>query len=180
MKQDFNLEYSFGDDLREIPKNPVQFDLAIEFLLKELNGDRGKLSLAKTHSKLGGLLRIRARVEESLNHHLQAQLLLDGLREPRLYLVNQIRLATAHQFAGSFSLAISILDRCIEEISGENELGDLLDFAHQHLGKVYLESGDHPLAEAHFESALDLRLIKNDQDLIRSSRIALDALSSKL
>ncbi len=179
MELPFKLTHSFDQNLREVPDEPDQFDKAIDHLLDQLKANNQGLALAIIHSKLGSLLRVRGRHDESLSHHLKAEELLGLLNEPRLRMINNIRSASAFQFLGSFSRAKGILEKCILEIGEDKALCDLLDFAHQHLGKIYFDLGDFSKAKLHLETALNIRLHKKDEHLIRSSQFALDVVRSK-
>lgn len=176
MNLDFNLNYSFGDDLKEIPDDQGQFDQAIEYLKEQLEKESSQLELTKVHSKLGSLLRIRGRLDESLNHHLMAEKILDGLSEPRLAVLNKIRLASTFQFLKSYDQATEILKACINSIEGSPESSDIIDFAFQHLGKVYFDQREVEKAEVAFLKALEIRKVKGDQELVASTTQALNAI----
>lgn len=57
----------------------------------------------------------------------------------------------------------------------DKSLQDIEDFLYQHMGKNKLDQGEYEEALAHFYKALEIRLVKNNSELIESTQLAIDA-----
>ncbi len=174
----FNLDYVFGDHLREKPVDLEEYTAAILVLERAIQDNVCAEEKGKVHSKLGSLLRIVGRNEESLRQHWKADEILKD--DPKARFINRIRMASAYQFLNQHDKALVLLEKCLSDIKADPALSSLADFVHQHLGKVYFEMGAMAMAIEHVELALALRLRKQDEALIRSSKFALSKVRSHI
>ncbi len=167
------MNYTIGDNLREIPDDREEFEKGIIFLEQKLADANTNLEKAKHLSKLGVLNRIIGNLDKSFQQLTDAQLIIRDLDNEKLYLVNEIRLATTLQFQGEFEVAEKIHSTLEQQIHANDRHHDLLDFIYQHKGKNYFEWGKLDLALVEFEKALSIRKIKGDETLIHSTEIAI-------
>ena len=167
------MNYTIGDNLREVPDDWKAFEKGILFLEKKLADADTKLEKVQYLSKLGVLNRIIGNLEKSLQQLTEAQSIIRNLDNEKLYILNEIRLATTLQFQGKFEAAEEIHTALEHQIHTNDSHHDLLDFIYQHKGKNYYEWGKLELALAEFEKALSIRKIKGNEGLIHSTEIAI-------
>lgn len=89
---------------------------------------------------------------------------------------NLIRLATSLQYSGAHQKAIDVFEQSLQWIH-TNALGEYEDFALQHMGKCFAEMGNIQRAKQCFARALEQRFIKNDDQLIESTKKAITTLT---
>lgn len=94
--------------------------------------------------------------------------------------VTEIRLAQLHQAAGQLAKARVMLEELVHRCSTSAATRPLLDFAHQHLGKVLFDAGEDEGALASFRAALELRKVAGAADLVASTELALAAVARRL
>lgn len=174
----FNLEYLIGNDLREKPIDAEEYSAAIQFLERSIQNNSGTDEKGKVHSKLGSLLRIVGRHEESLFQHLKADEILK--HDPKARFINRIRMASAYQFLNQNDKALELLKKCLSDTGTDPVLSNLADYVHQHLGKVYFEMGALEQAIEQIGLALALRNAKGNEELVRSSKFALSKVRSHI
>jgi hypothetical protein len=104
MKIPFNLEYQIDKSLREVPIEAAEFRKGIEFLKTEIAHLKG-IEKARACSKLGSLQRIQGELVESLHSLHLAGTLLKTFSNPRLSIINSLRLAQTFQFQGELTEA---------------------------------------------------------------------------
>lgn len=169
----FDMTWSIGQDLREVPNNPSEFKDGIRFLeshLKDLEG----IELIRSQSKLGVLLRICGCLEKSQRQLLIARNSLSLITDKRLSLINELRIAQTAQWSNDFQTSNKIYVELETQIESDTSNSDLLDFVYQHKGKNDFDQGEFGLAIEMFNRALQLRLSKGDEELINSTQFALD------
>lgn len=167
------MNYTIGDNLREVPDDWEEFEKGIIFFGKKLADADTNLEKAQYLSKLGTLNRIVGNLEKSFKQLTDAQLIIRDLNNEKMYVVNEIRLATTLQFQGEFEAAEQIHSRLEHQINTNNRHRNLLDFIHQHKGKNYYEWGKLELALTEFEKALSIRKTKGNEALIHSTEMAI-------
>lgn len=175
----FNMEYDIDEALREIPKDRNSFAEGIDFILKESNGKTG-VEKARLLSQAGVYQRIHGDLNESLFNLEKARALLSNTNQPRLQAINDIRIAQTLQFLQRFDESEKLYLRLQKEIQGHNELNSLLDFVCQHRGKLLFDQCRFSEAQEQFKRALELRIRKNDQELIDSTLLAVGVTKRKL
>lgn len=179
MKIPFDMEYQFNSSLKEVPNNHEEFQKGLEFLHAEIQRSSG-LKKARLLSNLGTYQRIDDKLEESLNSLTQASELIQAYPDHRLKCVNDLRIAQTLQFKKNFVEAENQYNRLEKECRADAQLKDLLDFVLQHSGKCQFDQKDHDGAIARFSEAMELRISKGDEDLIRSTQFALDRIKEIL
>ena len=87
-----------------------------------------------------------------------------------------IRLGEVYKYGGKYDEACTQFHKAITLCVTENNTIQL-DFAHQHLGKCFMEMGMYAHAELQLQTALKLREKKGNEALINSTVKALDLLT---
>ncbi len=169
----FNINYTIGNDLREVPEDIDEFKKAIAFMEEKLVLAETNKEKAWLLSKLGVLNRIIGRVEISKIQLIDAQHIIQDLNEERMQIINDIRIGQTLQYTGKFEQAEQMYIS-LEEDMKTGKHTDLLDFIYQHKGKNYYEWGRLQEAVSAFEKALMMREKKGNKALIQSTRIVLE------
>lgn len=176
MKPPFNTEYEFNDELKEVPKNKNEFISAIEFLIDKAEvvstKEKGKLL-----SKIGVMLRIIGKLEESMEKLIEAE---NFLNDSRSLFVNRLRKAQTLQFQRQFQNAELEYNSLIALAKSESEFEDLIDFVYQHLGKCLFDQNNYQEALLNFERAFEIRNEKQNQELIDSTDLAIRVCKTKM
>ena len=102
------MNYTIGNNLREVPEDWEEFEKGIISLEEKLANTKTNLEKTQYLSKLGTLNRIVGRLEISFKQLTDTQLIIRNLDNEKLYIVNEIRLATTLQFQGKFEAAEQI------------------------------------------------------------------------
>ncbi len=158
------------------PDDPEWLE-SVETLRDALDASDDALESLRLKGRLGDQLRAcRETVDDAVELLQEAVAELDSRGEEALVASNLIRLATALQYTGEHQRALAVFDRAVE-IAGDH---DLLDYAHQHLGKCLVELGEFQRARRHFEKALKIRRRRGDQSLVESTCRALDGLEESM
>jgi len=121
--------------------------------------------------RLGDLLRVGGRTNEAIPALEQALHLARRAGDVRGVRANRVRLAIARQYANEHDAARAALEALVAEIDGDDDKA-YLDYAVQHLGKVYAEREEWDRAVACLRRALDLR---HGTPTATSSQTALNA-----
>jgi tetratricopeptide (TPR) repeat protein len=170
----FDVSYVFPDGLRAEPVDHASMRAAIDWLesaAEELGG-RERIRLLGLAGAHAGIVRDLERARRLLSAALVDAV---AIGDDRLTAVNEIRLADVVALGGAPGTAVAML----EGLLAAGVAQDLEDFVHQHLGKAYLEAGNRRAALASFQRALELREGKGDEELLASTRAALDAATSE-
>lgn len=174
-ERDYNLDYEFGADLREIPKSPQDVAMAVRDLLQEAQAECDPSARAKLFGEIGGLqrmLRDLPGAEGSLSESLQL-LEYSGAPRPRI-VAAKIRLAHVYQWQGRFAEADQLFGNAEDESRGFDDNGLLLSFALQHFGKSLFDQERFDEAIKRFYDAMMIRVRLKRDDLADSSRFALE------
>jgi len=174
-----NMQYTFGDDLREEPQDIIEFKKGIDYLLQKLLQEENVFEQANLLSSIGVHQRIARNLEASLKHLLEARNLLEDSEHIRLYLVNEIRLGQTFQFLAQFTKAETTYQLIENYIAKHPEHKNLLHFVYQHKGKNYFAQQQYQSAETFVRKALDLRKALNNAELIQSSEFSLKVILIK-
>lgn len=180
----FNMEFSFGDDLREVPEDSEQMRKGLEWLqdkLVELGPeDSSKAALLLT--QIAGYARIMG------DYTLSEKCFLDSIRvfeeagKTELVFANKLRMAVLYQHQKNYTKSSEIYTKSIHFIrnSKNSKVKNYLDFALQHYGKQKFEQKMFKEALDLFMEAYELRLAKGDLDLMSSTEIAINAAKEAL
>ena len=87
-----------------------------------------------------------------------------------------IRLGEVYKYGGKYDEACTQFHKAITLCVTENKTMQL-DFAHQHLGKCFMEIGMYAHAELQLQTALKLREKKENESLINSTTKAIELLA---
>lgn len=186
----YNIDYSFDDNLNEVPKNHEDMRRAVEHLenrlIEESQDDFERMRLSGI---VGSLYRILGDYELAEEHINAAIASSNTLRDRRAQLRNLMRLAQVYQRREQYDLADRIFKQVIEacevsvDVSNPNSANPFmtdLDSAYQHYGKCLFDQQDYDLALHMFEKALKIRERKQDQFLIDSTTQAIRITREKL
>jgi len=170
----YNLEYSFNTDLREIPddsKSMLSFVKASELKLADI---KDHFERVKILGEMGSYARILERLDEAEKYLNEAVALIDkhdlGIN---LWAQNGLRLAHIYQWQSRYEIAEEIFTDIEEMCEMKKELSSFHHFAIQHCGKFYFQVGMTELALEYFEEALEQRKKLGDKSLIDSTKYAI-------
>lgn len=169
----YDVGFHFDENLREVSDSPADMQRAVTFLedrLSVANDDEAGdiLGLLGVYSRILGDL-------EAAERYLTRAVDLTRVQgKPRAVVANELRLAHVFQWQRSFAKADQLYEDVIHRCVRDADLGVYLDFAWQHYGKSLFDQGRYDEAAECFEHALDIRLPAGNQDLIASTRLALD------
>lgn len=168
--------YAAWDELlREVATDAEAVEAATTVAASRLEGARTRGDVSdevRLLGYLGNANRMLGRHDESIALSRKALDVASLSGDERSRAVALVRLGEAYRCADSFAQAAT----CLEEaalLTRSTPLSDLEDFALQHLGKTYLDSGDVDRARECLLRALELRERKDDEDLLESTRRAL-------
>jgi tetratricopeptide (TPR) repeat protein len=175
----FDLSYTFNDKLRDIPNNYSEFVRYTEFLRSEISEEPDLLSKAKLLSKLGGYQRIIGKLKESEENLKLAIKIFETFGNLKNIFVAKIRLAHTYQFQKNFDISNKMFDGLIHEAESNPDLIDYQDFAYQHSGKNQFDQSNYNKALELFNKALDIRILKQNDELIKSTKYAIEVTQVK-
>lgn len=162
------------NNLRSSAVDPVELQNSIEFHLKSLReAQRIDLTYGDHCSSLANHFRLAGKLSDAIKSGDKACMVFEEYGEHRKLLVAKIRLATAHQWNGSYVSAEQIFQSCFEDILKHRDLVSYLDFVWQHLGKCQFDQKKYAEALDSFERARELRKSKNDLELVESTEEAM-------
>lgn len=161
-------------NLRSLAVDPVELQNSIEFHLKCLReAQRIDLTYGDHCSILANHFRLAGKLSDAIKSGEKACMVFEEYGEHQKLLVAKIRLATVHQWNGSYGCAEQMFHSCFEDILKHQDLTSYLDFTWQHLGKCQFDQKKYAEALDSFVRALELRKLKNDAELIESTEMAL-------
>lgn len=180
----FNMEFSYGDDLREVPEDTHQMKKGLDWLqdkLVELGPDDNKKA-AVLLSHIGGFARIMGDFDLSEKCYLDAARVFEELKMSEQVFATKLRLAVTYQYKGNHTKSSEIYSKAIQVIrsSKSQSVKAYLDFALQHYGKQKFEMKLYQDALDLFMETLELRIIKGDLELISSTEFAISKTREKL
>ncbi len=177
----YNLNYSFDENLRDVPENPKDVRKFIQSQMSKLKAVKDPVGRVKILEKLGSFSRMIGELDEA-QEFLGEALELIGRNDLgiELWVANGIRLAHVFQWQGNYDVAREMFLDIMEMCEDNKEVADYLHFTVQHLGKYYFDLGEYEEAFQCFEDALEMRKEIGDIDLIESSQFALKVTEAKL
>lgn len=173
----FNMNFSYGDDLREVPEDSEQMRKGLEWLqdkLVELGPeDAGKAAGLLT--QIAGYARIMGDFPLSEKCFKDSIRVFEEAGKTELVFLNKLRMAVLYQHMKNYTKSSEIYTGAIKFIraSKSAKVQNYLDFALQHYGKQLYEQKRFKDALDHFMEAYELRLAKGDLDLMSSTEIAI-------
>jgi len=167
----YNLDYTFDENLRELPVNPEDMYAYVSKQLQLYKLADNPLEQTKVLGEAGVYLRILRKLDEAEKYLIEAgNVISQNLLPISVKVSQQIRLAHVYQWKGNFKISNKMFDEILKVCEVEKNLGALIDFSWQHAGKNYFDQKKWPLALEAFEKALKLRKLRGaPQEQIDSS-----------
>lgn len=185
-KINFNLNYRFAADLREIPEDKDSMLAYAEFMMSEAKklqkaGVQQNLrALVKFLGEAGTYYRLLEKTEAAANALEQSLALIEQYKLGINYwAVHTIRYGEVLQQKQDYLGAETAFKAVYEIAERHPDLEELKDFCLQHLGKLYFAQKDYKKARPFFTQALQIRQNKGDKQLIGSTEFAIRALDRK-
>ncbi|WP_246206688.1 tetratricopeptide repeat protein [Virgibacillus ihumii] len=170
----YNMKFTFGPNLREVPISKIQMLSGMIYIRERLN-EFGEREQGKWYGLLGSYLRIVGELEESEKHLKTAINICQNTDNKHGVFANRIRLAHTYQWWTKFDLSNKMFTDLLETAESDSNYSDFLDFVYEHYGKNLFDQAEFKGALEYFKKALELRLGKDDKELILSSESAVEA-----
>lgn len=165
----------FDSTLREVAKDSASLTSAISQAQEELEkaeATNNESDIIFLLGYLGNACRVANVLSDSIQYLERAVVRSQTNGNRKAELVNTIRLAEARKYDGEHAIAENML-RSVLDWTNDNGLSTYKDFVLQHLAKCLLEQGEVDDAISMLESTLELRTAKGNDELIRSTQLAL-------
>ncbi|MBC97918.1 MAG: hypothetical protein CME63_09220 [Halobacteriovoraceae bacterium] len=180
----FNMNYSYGEDLREVPDDAVAMKRGLEWLQDQLIEipEEDKVQQTILLSQISGFARIIGDLDLAEQSLIQAiELLKDFKREDQIFAM-KLRLAIVYQYRESFTKAERIYSDSLKAIgtTTDSRIKKYHDFVFQHYGKLKYDQGFYKEALDFFMRAYEERIIKGDLELVSSTEFAIAQTRKKL
>lgn len=175
----FNVGFHFDENLREVPDDPAEMAKAIDFLLRTRKSVEDP-ELVRIYGWLSVFSRILGDLEPAHWFTVEAISIANEIGDMKSRVQNRIRLASVYQWQSNYNMADLIYESVVLQCELEEDVQQYLDFALQHFGKSLFEQGRYRDAAERFQQALDIRLASGNEELIASSRYALDVTLCRL
>jgi tetratricopeptide (TPR) repeat protein len=169
----FDVSWSFDEEGRDVPNDAGQMRQAVRWLRERADEAADEAERARLLGWAGGYARMLGDLSMSVAVLSEAIRGADRVGAVRLSVRLRIRLAHAHQWAGTFDKSNQVFEQLLVATAEDPTLADLRDFVHQHHGKNLADQCRTGEAVAHLEEALRLRREKGDEALIASTELAL-------
>jgi tetratricopeptide (TPR) repeat protein len=186
----YNIDFSFDDNLREVPKDPKDMHRAIDYLevrlIEESQDDYERMRLSGIVGTLYLILGDYEMAEEHINGAIASS---NNLRDRRSQLHNLMRLAQIYQYRQHYDLADRIFKQIIQACEASRDATNPnrnnpfikeLDIVYHEYGKCLFDQGDYEIALHLFEKALKIRQFHNDPALIALTEHAIRVTGDKL
>lgn len=172
---EYNLNYTFNDQLRDIPDNPKD---VLNYILKEkekLKSIKEPKKRVEVLGKIGSFARMLEELDDAEAFLGEAlKLINEHDLGVRLWVANGIRLAHVYQWMGAFDIAEEMFFNIAQMCEEKKEVSEYLNFTLQHFGKFFFDLGEYEEALEYFEKAMELRKTIGDDSLIKSTQFAID------
>ncbi len=162
----FNMNFTYGDDLKEVPEDAVAMKKGADWLQEKIDelDESDKVQQTILLSQLSGFARILGDLDLAETSIVQAiEILKEFKREDQIFAMN-LRLAIVYQYRANFAKADQIYTSSLKEIetSGDKKLKKYHDFVLQHYGKLKFDQGFYKEALDYFMRAYEERIVKGD------------------
>lgn len=172
----YDMKFIFGPNLREVPVSKIQMLNGMIYIMEQLKGDQfSEAEQAEWNGILGYYLRIVGELEESEKHLTASIQMYDRLENQQAVYKNKLRLAHTYQWWTKFDLSNDMFNELKEKAEKEDEYAHFLDHIYDHCGKNIFDQKDFHEALSFFKKSLQIRLDKNDAELIALSETAIEA-----
>ncbi len=178
----FNLAHSFDFELREVPVDPQQYELARQYLLDriEYEKDTPLQQLRSYYSTLSFVLKVQKDLDTALNYATEALAISKSLNIISLIVIDQMRYASILQWKKNFGEADDLFKDAIHICKTYEPLYQILDFAYHNYGKSLFDQKKYDDALGNFQMAIEIRKTREQKDLLHESEQALKITNSKL
>lgn len=173
MNNTLNLNLNFNNRLREIPESIDDIKEFIQYESNRVSTTKNFKSLKKIYGSLGVYSRIINDLENSEIYLKKAIDLSNYTNDPLRVFINKIRLGNTYQWQEDFHASNLIFDSLFDQLQNPIFL-PYEDFLYQHYGKNLFDQGLYTKALEYFKLALELRIIKNNSELIDSTLFAIN------
>ncbi|CAI8750012.1 hypothetical protein [Bacillus pseudomycoides] len=173
----FEMGYTFDENLREKPLSLAEMKQGITFL--KTNLAHSDISYAKQCGLIGVYDRIVENLSESKYYLQKAIERYEALQHTQGIFINKLHLAHVYHWESDFEKANEIFAELFHMLH-QNDLTNYEDFLYQHYGKSKLDEGDLNVALPYFQKALQIRMKKGNEELIRSTELCIQHCSSRL
>ncbi|MFC4559605.1 tetratricopeptide repeat protein [Virgibacillus kekensis] len=177
----YNMKFTFGPNLREIPVNKMDMLHGMMYIQNELrkedtstNEEKGNL-----HGTLGSFLRIIGELDDSERHIKKAISIAENTGNIGSAFYNKLRLAHTHQWKNEFDISNRIFRELIDQAEEDPDYSAYLDFAYEHQGKNLFDQGKYDQAIEYFQNALDIRKQDGNEELIKLTESAIESTRKK-
>lgn len=185
---EFNLNFGYTTDLLEVPENPDDVYRYCEQCARWINQEMEKdetswdvRHLVTVMGRIAAYLKMLRELDDALDYIETALALIEQYDlGPQQFIAQSLRWADILRYRGEFGEAEEVFDSVLEICQKVPEAKFYEDVALQHLGKLNFDLAEYDLALEFFEKALKLRRVKNDQSLIDSSEMAIEATKLKI
>lgn len=172
----FNCTCYFDDELREVPHSLSDMCDAINYIKEQTQSDQqNQEELGRQYGMLGVYSRIVGNYMDSITYLTSAISMHSTMNNAKQVWINKLRLAHTYQWMRDFHTSNRMFDDLLEHTISSDQHFDLLDFLYQHYGKNQYDQYKYESALAWFEKALKIRTKSDNEELIHSSQIAIDA-----
>ena len=172
---EYNLNYTFNDQLRDIPENPkdvLNYILEEKEKLKSIKEPKKRVAIL---GKIGSFARMLEKLDDAEAFLGEAlELINEHDLGVKLWVANGIRLAHVYQWMGALDIAEEMFFNIVEMCEEKKEVSEYLNFALQHFGKFHFDLGEYEEALEYFEEAMELRKNIDDESLIKSTQFAIE------
>ena len=186
--EEYDLSHSYDENLNETPEDLEDMSLYADVLIavarieyEKPEKDRDWQQIAKNLG-MAGVLRKMTKHFADAEKLLKASLeLIQGKKlSQNLYVQQSVRLHDTQRRMKAYEESLQGLTKIVDLCSKNEAVAQYLDFAIQHLGKTQFTMGKIDEAMKSFQRALELRMKKQDRDLIESSQTAIKACQKKM
>lgn len=171
-----DMKFIFGPNLREVPVSKIQMLTGMIFIMDKLKGDEfNEMDKAKWNGILGYYLRIVGELEESEKHLSASIQMYNKLGNQQAVFTNKLRLAHTHQWWTNYEFSNKLFEELRLQAETDEEYAHFLDHVYEHCGKNLFDQKYFSEALDFFKKALELRIKKNNPELIALSETAIEA-----
>lgn len=172
----YDMKFIFGPNLREVPVSKIQMLNGMIYIMEQLKGDQlSEEEKGEWNGILGYYLRIVGELEES-EKHLKASIRINNhLSNQQAVFINKLRLAHTYQWWTNYEVSNEMFRDLLEKAETDSDFSHFLDHVYDHFAKNLFDQKDFPTALSYFKKSLDLRLEKNNSELISLSETAIEA-----
>lgn len=177
----YNCTFYFDDNLREVPYSVSDMREAIAYGKEKLQSSaQNQEELGKQYGMIGVYSRIVGNYEDSISYLNSAITIHSSCNNAKQVWINKLRLAHTYQWIKDFHTSNHMFDTLLEQANTHDQHFGLLDFLYQHYGKNQYDQLNYESALQWFEKALEIRTKTKEEELIHSSRIAIQACKNHL